>query len=163
MLVRCRWGCNSAADVLVELPRLLEHPTGLGARSCGCKATKAPQTRQLKTDQGRSVCQGWAPPYRSGMRHHLWCMLTCVRFMWLFLWTEKPCVVCSYYPEGLLAGQVRLFPVSVTYSNYVQIYAFPSNCLTKVADGPVEATWEKFKVKSHFREMFRCSRIMIDG
>ena len=61
--------------------------------------------------------------------------------------------------EGLLAGQVRLFPVSVTCSKYVQIYVFPVK-LAKLADSPVETTSEKFKFKSHFREKFRCSRIM---
>ena len=35
--------------------------------------------------------------------------------------------------------------------------------LSKLADSPVEATSEKFKVKNYFREKFRCSRIMFDG
>ena len=78
------------------------------------------------------------------------------------LWTEKTCFVRSHYQEGLLAGQVRLSPVSVTCSKYVQIYVFPVE-LSKLADNPVEATSEKFKVKSYFREKFRCSRIMVDG
>ena len=47
--------------------------------------------------------------------------------------------------EGLLAGQVRLFPVSVTCSKYLQIYVFPVE-LSKLADSPVEATSEKLKV-----------------
>ena len=61
-----------------------------------------------------------------------------------------------------LAGQVRLFPVSVTCSKYVQIYVFPVG-LSKLADSPLEATSEMLKVKSYFREKFRCSRIMVDG
>ena len=77
------------------------------------------------------------------------------------LWTEKTCFVRSHYQEGLLAGQVRLFPVSVTCSTYVQIYVFPVE-LFKLSDSPVEATSEKLKVESYFREKFRCSRIMVD-
>ena len=64
--------------------------------------------------------------------------------------------------EGLFAGKVRLFPASVTCSKYVQIYAFPVE-LSKLADSPVEATSEKFKVESYFREKFRCSRVMVVG
>ena len=69
----------------------------------------------------------------------------------------------SYYTcqEDFLAGQVRLFPVSVTCSTYVQIYVFPVQ-LSKLADSPVEATSEKLKFKSHFRAKLRCSRIMVD-
>ena len=131
-------------------------------RADDCKATKVPQTRQLEKDRRRCVCQGWALPYRSGMRHHLWCLLIYVRFMWLFCGLKNHGLFVRTCQEGLLAGQVRLFPVFVTCSKYVQIYVFPVE-LSKLADGPVEATSEKLKVKSYFREKFRCSRIMVDG
>ena len=82
------WNCRDYSSIRRSLER---------GHAEDCKATKAPQTRQLETDQGRRVRQGWAPPYPIGMRHHLWCMLTCVRFIWLFSWPEKTCVVCSYH------------------------------------------------------------------
>ena len=82
--------------------------------------------------------------------------------MWLFCGLKNHGLFVRTCQEGLLAGQVRLFPVFVTCSKYVQIYVFPVE-LSKLADGPVEATSEKLKVKSYFREKFRCSRIMVDG
>ena len=78
------------------------------------------------------------------------------------LWTEKTCVVRSYLPRRCARWPSAALPSVVTCSKYVLIYVFPVE-LSKLADGPVEATSEKLKVKSYFREKFRCSRIMVDG
>ena len=85
--------------------------------------------------------------------------------MWLFCGLKNHGLFVRTCQEGLLAGQVRLFPVFVTCSKYVQIYVFPVELskLSKLAHSPVEAITEELKVKSHFREKFRCSRIMVDG
>ena len=72
-------------------------------------------------------------------------MLTCVRFIYLFRGLKNHALFVRTCREGLLAGQVRLFPVSVTCSKYLQIYVFPVE-LSKLADSPVEATSEKLKV-----------------
>ena len=82
--------------------------------------------------------------------------------MWLFCGLKNYALFARTCQEGLLAGQVRLFPVSVTCSKCVQIYAFPVE-LSKLAGNAVEATSEKLKVKSYFREKLRCSRITVDG
>ena len=89
-------------------------------------------------------------------------MLTCVRFIYLFRGLKNHALFVRTCREGLLAGQVRLCPVSVICSKYVQIYIFLVE-LPKLVDSPVKATSEKLKVKSYLREKFRCSRIMVDG
>ena len=67
-------------------------------------------------------------------------MLTCVRFMCLFCGLKNHAALfVRNCQEGLLAGEVRLFPVSVSCSKYVQIYVFLVE-LPKLADNPVEAT-----------------------
>ena len=120
-----------------------------------CKSTEASQTRQLETDQGRRVCQGWAPPYSNGMTHYSLVHVDVRSFYALVSWTEIPCVVRRTCWSSAALSSVR--PVLDVCAN------LQFSCLSKLADNPVEATSEKFKVKSYFREKFRCSRIMVDG
>ena len=63
-------------------------------------------------------------------------MLICVYFMFLLCGLKYDLLFVGARPEGLLTGQVRLFPVSVTCSKHEQIYAFPVE-LSKPAEIPV--------------------------
>ena len=146
MLVRCHCGCHSVADVLVELSsRLLEHPTGLGARPCSrLQGYEGPadSTARDRSGMTRLSRLGATLQQRDGAPSlaHVDMRSFCAA---VFRRMKNRALLVRSCQENFLSGLMRLFPVSVTCSKYVKIYVLPVE-LSKLSDNPIEATSEKF-------------------